>query len=157
MSASRRNRNNRQRGKAFERKVANYFGFYRVPYSGSAETFGFGDVRDKESQDDSLTLGECKSISPKSKTQVNYILKEDWLIGKTGILTQARSKNKLPWLAFTKIRSALWFVVILPQHFRMFLRMIDILKHKGYISNDDARDIDRLEETIDKIWEEEQV
>lgn len=152
MTASKRNRNNRQRGKAFEKKVADFLGFYRVPYSGSAENFGLGDVRDRESQDDSLTLGECKSITPRSKAQVNYILREDWLIGKTGVLDHARKSDKLPWLSFTKVRSALWFVVILPQHFRMFLRAIEILRHEGYISN--TKKVSRLESEIDKVWEE---
>jgi len=71
MTASKRNRNNRKRGKAFEKKVADFLGFYRVPYSGSAENFGLGDIRDRESQDDSLVMGECKSITPRSKNQIN--------------------------------------------------------------------------------------
>ena len=154
MTASKRNRNNRKRGKAFEKKVADFLGFYRVPYSGSAENFGLGDIRDRESQDDSLVMGECKSITPRSKTQINFVLREDWLIGKNGIINRARKFDKLPWLSFTKVRSALWFVVILPQHFRMFLRAIEILRYKGYIS--DTKKVSKLESEINKVWEEMQ-
>ena len=154
MTASKRNRNNRKRGKAFEKKVADFLGFYRVPYSGSAENFGLGDIRDRESQDDSLVMGECKSITPRSKNQINYVLREDWLIGKNGIINRARKFDKLPWLSFTKVRSALWFVVILPQHFRMFLRAIEILRYKGYIS--DTKKVSKLESEINKVWEEMQ-
>mgnify|MGYP001453083081 FL=1 len=151
MTASRRNRNNRNRGKNFERRVSKYLGFYRVPYSGSAEVFGLGDVRDNESQDESLTIGECKSITPRNKNSINYIIQEKWLIGDTGIVNQAKKSNKMPWLAFTKVRSALWFVILLPNHFRMFLRAIDILKHKGII--EDTMDINKLEEDIDSKWQ----
>ena len=146
------NRGNRNRGKAFERKVAEYLGYFRVPLSGSAEMFGLGDVRDVESQDESLTIGECKSISPRSKTEVNYIVKESWLIGKNGIIGKCAKKGKMPWLALTKVRSSLWYVILLPQHFRMFIRAIDILRHKGIISQ--TKNIDRLMVEIDDAWED---
>lgn len=152
MTTSKRNNNNRARGKAFEKKVADYLGFFRVPYSGSAESFGLGDVRDRESQDDSLTLGECKSITPRSKTEVNIIIKEGWLLGENGILKKARDKSKLPWLAFTKARSAMWYVIILPEHFRMFLRAIDLLRAQGVV--DDTKDVNELVRQIDAKWEE---
>ncbi len=152
MTTSKRNNNNRARGKAFDKKVADYLGFFRVQYSGSAESFGLGDVRDRESQDDSLTLGECKSITPRSKTEVNIIIKEGWLLGENGILRKARDKSKLPWLAFTKVRSAMWYVMILPEHFRMFLRAIDLLRAQGVV--DDTKDVNELVRQIDAKWEE---
>lgn len=52
------NNNNRKRGGAFEKRVADYLGFDVVPYSGSNARFGYGDVRNKE------WLIECKNITP---------------------------------------------------------------------------------------------
>ncbi|AZS49245.1 hypothetical protein BpsS140_00052 [Bacillus phage vB_BpsS-140] len=150
MSIQKTNNNNRQRGSAFEKKVAEFLGFFRVPLSGSAEIFGLGDVRDVESQEDSLTIGECKSITPRSAREINYTVKEEWLIGKNGIVGKAKKKNKMPWLALTKVRSSMWYVILMPQHFRMFLRSIDILKAQGQISQ--TRDIDKLEQEINEIW-----
>lgn len=51
------NRNNRKRGGAFEKRVADYLGFEVVPYSGSNARFGYGDVRNDE------WLIECKNIT----------------------------------------------------------------------------------------------
>ena len=43
------NRRNRTRGKSFERRVAEKLGnWFRIPYSGSSELWGLGDVRDKD-------------------------------------------------------------------------------------------------------------
>lgn len=51
------NNNNRKRGGAFEKRVADYLGFEVVPYSGSNARFGYGDVRNNE------WLIECKNIT----------------------------------------------------------------------------------------------
>ena len=51
------NNNNRKRGGAFEKRVADYLGFDVVPYSGSNARFGYGDVRNEE------WLIECKNIT----------------------------------------------------------------------------------------------
>lgn len=50
------NRNNRKRGGAFEKRVADFLGFEVVPYSGSNARFGYGDVRNDK------WLIECKNI-----------------------------------------------------------------------------------------------
>ena len=52
------NNNNRKRGGASEKRVADYLGFEVVPYSGSNARFGYGDVRNDE------WLIECKNITP---------------------------------------------------------------------------------------------
>lgn len=52
------NNNNRKRGGAFEKRVADFLGFEVVPYSGSNARFGYGDVRNNE------WLIECKNITP---------------------------------------------------------------------------------------------
>lgn len=52
------NKNNRKRGSAFEKRVADFLGFEVVPYSGSNARFGYGDVRNDN------WLIECKNIKP---------------------------------------------------------------------------------------------
>ena len=51
------NNNNRKRGGAFEKRVADFLGFEVVPYSGSNARFGYGDVRNEK------WLIECKNIT----------------------------------------------------------------------------------------------
>lgn len=51
------NKRNRQRGGAFEKRVADFLGFEVVPYSGSNARFGYGDVRNEN------WLIECKNIT----------------------------------------------------------------------------------------------
>lgn len=51
------NNNNRKRGGAFEKRVADFLGFEVVPYSGSNARFGYGDVRNDD------WLIECKNIT----------------------------------------------------------------------------------------------
>lgn len=66
---AKRNRANRQRGGAFEKKVGDYLDMDVVPYSGSNARFGYGDVRD------SIWLVECKNI----KIEDNHcVIKEEW-------------------------------------------------------------------------------
>lgn len=64
------NNNNRKRGNAFEKKVADYLGFEVVPYSGSNARFGYGDVRNNE------WLIECKNITPKDD---KITIKQLWI------------------------------------------------------------------------------
>lgn len=55
----RRNKCNRKRGGRFEKVGADFLDMDVVPYSGSNDRFGWGDVRD------SKWLGEFKNITPK--------------------------------------------------------------------------------------------
>lgn len=64
------NRNNRKRGSAFEKRVADFLGFEVVPYSGSNARYGYGDVR----SDDWLI--ECKNIEPKNN---KITVKQEWI------------------------------------------------------------------------------
>ena len=141
-----RNNNNCNRGKLFEKKVADFLGFFRVPYSGTNDTFGWGDVRDTEDQSKSRYLGECKSMTPRTAKEVNYSIKEDWLTGKNGILGKARNAgNKIPFLAFTKVRSALTYVIVSIEDFKMLVQAVEILIAAGIISDTTDREVLRHE------------
>lgn len=142
-----RNNNNRMRGKAFEKRLADYLGFFRVPYSGTNDTFGWGDVRDKEDQQESRYLGECKSISPRTQKEVNYIIREDWFLGKNGILTKAKNAgNRIPFLAFTKAKSSYVYVAVLMADFKMLVEALELLVLVGIVT--DNLDKDELAKTI---------
>jgi len=136
MSIQRTNRNNRIRVKALEKKVADFLGFYRVPYSGTSTLFGWGDVRDMEDQGNSRYLGECKSITPRSKTEVNIIIKEEWLVGKNSITKKAKDAgNRIPFLTFSKVRSPRIFGILDIKHLKMFFQALDILTASGIVTD----------------------
>ena len=65
------NKNNRKRGGAFEKKVADYLGFEVVPYSGSNARYGYGDVRSDK------WLIECKNITIKDTDKIT--IKQLWI------------------------------------------------------------------------------
>lgn len=64
------NNNNRKRGGAFEKRVADFLGFEVVPYSGSNARFGYGDVRNDE------WLIECKNITSDGD---KLTIKQSWI------------------------------------------------------------------------------
>ena len=147
-----RNNNNRNRGKLFEKKVADLLGFFRVPYSGTNDTFGWGDVRSTEDQSQSRYLGECKSITPRSIKEINYSIKEDWLTGKNGILGKAKNAgDKIPFLAFTKVRSPLIYIILQIQDFKMLIQALEILIESGAIS--DTTNRKQLTNEVQKLYE----
>lgn len=148
------NNQNRSRGKSFEKRVASKMGnWYRIPYSGSSALFGFGDVRDKENKENSSWMIECKTITPRSKTEVNYIIKEEWLTGKSGIVKKAKQEfNKFWALAFTKKNSSTIYIVVDIHTFKAMVRAIEILKYKNLIPNNINSEM--VINAIDKLWEE---
>lgn len=61
---SRIGRNNKNRGRNFERKVADFLGWTRVPYSGAIKDWGGGDVVDGFYKRKGLWSAECKTQQP---------------------------------------------------------------------------------------------
>lgn len=83
------NRNNRKRGGAFEKRVADYLGFEVVPYSGSNARFGYGDVRNNE------WLIECKNI----KLNGNKItIKQLWIEKNRERADNVNKKSCIAWM-----------------------------------------------------------
>ena len=148
-----RNRNNRERGKASEKKVADYLGFYRVPYSGTSSLFGWGDVRDHEEQKQCRYIGECKSITPRSTKEVNYIIQEKWLLGDNSITKKAKDAgDRIPFLTVTKARSPKIYAVIMLTHLRMFMQALEILVGYGLI--DDTLNEQEMQERVNALYME---
>jgi hypothetical protein len=83
------NRNNRKRGGAFEKKVADYLGFEVVPYSGSNARFGYGDVRNNE------WLIECKNITP-DKDKIT--IKQLWIEKNRERADNVGKKSCIAWM-----------------------------------------------------------
>lgn len=98
----RRNRNNRQRGKALEKKLRDDLGLERVPYSGSNSEFGFGDVRGQ------YVLGEAKTIEHKGTQKNIIVLKKDF----DDIVKRAHQENKIPWYAYRAPRHSQVYIVM---------------------------------------------
>lgn len=57
-------RNNKNRGREFEKKVANTLGWTRVPYSGAISSWGYGDVVDGFYKQKGFWSAECKTQQP---------------------------------------------------------------------------------------------
>jgi hypothetical protein len=83
------NNNNRKRGGAFEKRVADFLDMDVVPYSGSNARFGYGDVRD------SIWLCECKNITPDDGNRVT--IRHEWFEKND---ERAKGANRLPFLAW---------------------------------------------------------
>lgn len=146
-----RNRNNRERGKAFEKKMADFLGWIRVAYSGVNDAFGWGDIRDQEDREKSLFLGECKSMTPRSAKEINFIIKESWLVGDGSIVAKARKTSKFPVLFFTKVRSSLTFVIMREQEFKTVTQMVKVLRDNNLIDDAATSNVDELRRQIAEL------
>lgn len=94
------NRCNRQRGAALEKWAADFLGMDLVPYSGSNNRFGYGDIRDTK------WLGECKNITPEDDT---VVIRRKWLDKNR---ERADNVNKLPFLIFMIRGKASRYIVV---------------------------------------------
>lgn len=151
---SKTNRNNRNRGKSFENKMAKFLKWWRIPYSGSSELFGLGDIRDTEDKANARYMGECKSITPRSTKEVNYIIQEKWLVGKDSVIARAKKEgNKFPVLLFTKAKSALSFAIIREKDFKLLVDALIILRAHEMI--DDTRDVEEIRRQINDYFDDE--
>lgn len=83
------NKNNRKRGGAFEKRVADYLGFDVVPYSGSNARFGYGDVRNDE------WLIECKNITPDND---KITIKQLWIEKNRKRADDVNKKSCIAWM-----------------------------------------------------------
>lgn len=102
MDQKTRNKNNRARGGKFEKWVGDFLDMDVVPYSGSNDRFGYGDVRD------TVWLGECKNITPDENGYVT--IKYDWLQKN---LVRAKAIKHLSYLAWMSAGSSIHKYVIL--------------------------------------------
>ena len=87
------NNNNRKRGGAFEKRVADYLGFDVVPYSGSNARFGYGDVRNDE------WLIECKNITPSDN---KITIKQLWIDKNRVRANDVNKKSCIAWMPVGK-------------------------------------------------------
>lgn len=74
---SRIGRNNKNRGRAFERKCADKLGWTRVPYSGGSGEWGKGDVVDGFHSGKGIWVAECKTQD--GTISGNLSIKDKWL------------------------------------------------------------------------------
>ena len=88
------NRRNRQRGGAFEKRVADYLGFEVVPYSGSNARFGYGDVRNDE------WLIECKNITLDGD---KITIKQSWVEKNRERADNVCKRSCIAWMPAGKV------------------------------------------------------
>ena len=148
------NNRNRNRGKQFEARVAKFLGYFRIPYSGSSELWGLGDVRDFEDKDRSRVMIECKTMTPKSVKEINYIIKRDWIVGPDSVVAKAKKENnKMPALAFTRKGSKEIFAILRLVDFKLFLDWLELLRQVGILDKK-LKDMDEIREQIGQKLEE---
>lgn len=99
---ARRNRANKNRGRAFENRCAKALGWTRVPYSGAQKGWGAGDVVDRFYERDGKWMAECK-ITVGQKTGIS--IKGKWrkqmvrdLDGRLPLLFFARKGSSRTWV-----------------------------------------------------------
>lgn len=71
-------RNNKNRGRAFERFVAEKLGWTRVPYSGAMKEWGGADVVDGFYQRNGYWAAECKTQQPNGTWSIS--IKHKWVM-----------------------------------------------------------------------------
>lgn len=114
---SRINRGNKNRGRAFERKVADELGWTRIPYSGGmGGEWGKGDVVDGFYNQNGFWIVECKTQPQGSAANVS--IKGEWI---TKTFNAARDANRNPLIA-TRLKHKHSSWVFLPQASYVFLR-----------------------------------
>ena len=148
------NNRNRNRGKQFEVRVAKFLCYFRIPYSGSSALWGLGDVRDFEDKERSRIMIECKTMTPKSVKEINYIVKRDWLVGPDSVVAKAKKENnKMPVLAFTRKGSKEIFATLRLVDFKLFMDALELLRQHGIVDKE-LKDVDQIRDQIQNKLEE---
>lgn len=104
---SRINRNNKNRGRAFERYVADYLGWTRVPYSGAIKEFGGGDVVDGYYQRNGYWVAECKTQQPGPRGSIS--IRGKWLSQMYGA---SSGTDRRPILITKNVGASTAFVIM---------------------------------------------
>lgn len=94
-------RNNKNRGRQFEREVADLLGWTRVPYSGAIKEWGGADVVDGFFTKRGFWAAECKTEILKGDGPANLNIREKWIKqmlggeqgGRRGILIVRRVRT----------------------------------------------------------------
>jgi hypothetical protein len=131
------NNNNRKRGGAFEKRVADYLDMDVVPYSGSNARFGYGDVRD------SMWLGECKNITPDGN---KITIRKEWL---TKNLERATNAHRIPFLAWMPAGNANKFIIL---EYITYAQYFNHIGHSRHIDLDTKFNTKNLIINIDDGW-----
>jgi hypothetical protein len=103
---SRIGRNNKNRGRAFERHVAEKLGWTRVPFSGAVRDWGVGDVMDGFYQRKGCWAAECKTQQPGVDGSIS--IKHKWVNqmydacrdGRQGIIITKNVRSSRAWVFF---------------------------------------------------------
>lgn len=70
-------RNSKNKGRAYERRIADALGWTRVPFSGASRDWGEGDVIDGYYKRNGFWKGECKK--QKARKSGDIVIQQDWL------------------------------------------------------------------------------
>lgn len=114
-------RNNKNRGRAFERSVAELLKWQRVPYSGGVKEWGGGDVVDGGlGRNAGLWASECKTQQPGPVSSIS--IKKKWVSQMLGAATDTRRPILIVKNVKDKVDDA--FVFMLDDTFEWFVKSI---------------------------------
>lgn len=112
---SRLGRLNKNRGRAFERAVAEYLGWTRVPYSGAVKEWGYGDVIDGFRTKDGYWAAECKTQPASPNISINTKWIKQMMKGAVGgrtplIITRNKGMRVDTSMVFMREPDCRWFL-----------------------------------------------
>lgn len=117
------NRNNKKRGADFERFVADYLGFTRVPFSGGVRAWGVGDVQDGYFSKDGIWALECKT--QKGRSNKTVLIEKKWIKQMLDAATTGRKSA----IVFRVVASTKQYVLMDEDTFDWFREQVDPGKH----------------------------
>lgn len=95
-------RNNKNRGRKFERDVAAQLGWTRVPYSGGQGDWGKGDVVDGFYTGNGYWVAECKTQIAKDDQPLSISVKHKWV----DQMMTAETKNRRGVIIVRRVRNS---------------------------------------------------
>lgn len=98
---SRISRNNKNRGREFERVVADALGWTRVPYSGGQKEWGGADVVDGFFKKKGFWAAECKTHVVEGEGRADIHIKSKWI----GQMIRAQENGRHGCLIVRRVRS----------------------------------------------------
>lgn len=167
---SRISRNNKNRGRKFEREVAATLGWTRVPYSGAIKEWGGADVVDGFYRKGGYWAAECKTVVLHEGKPAHIDIKHKWIEqliggetgGRRGILVVKRirdpkkhvGKKGLPAYVIFPEDTYDWFIDFIQMNHKISLNLImntyltGLTKAKGYnfrITDTALSDLDAID------------
>jgi hypothetical protein len=153
-------RNSKNKGRAYERRIADELGWQRVPFSGASRDWGEGDVIDCYYSKKGLWRGECKKQPARKSGDI--VIDQKWLEQ----IAAVKDKSRMDVIFTQEHGSPITFVVLPPDAYQYFIiyagpqleipkaRLVHAVPqgNKGTGFKMSRRDLDRHANEFATIW-----